>query len=359
MDIELLKRLCDARGIPGSEGEIRELAAAALEPLVDELRVDPLGNLIGIRRGSGPRVMVAAHMDEIGFRVSHIDDNGFLRLMSVGGNRVDALASQRVVVSDRDAIRGVLFLEASVVRKRNEPGEKQAPRMEDYYVDVGLNREEAMRFVRVGDMVTMDRDMIELGEGFSGKSMDDRVGVFVVIEALRSLASHGAEICVVGTVQEELGCRGAKVAAYGLCPDVAVAVDVCSAEGVPGAKDYKDSCALGKGVALTIVDQGTISDRRLVAFVTQVAEESLIPYQIHMGARGGTDARDIHQALAGVPTMSLSIPTRYVHSCSELVYRADVEATIALLARFLEKAHETTFGFGERLNSGTAASDCQ
>jgi putative aminopeptidase FrvX len=350
MDLQLLKKLCDVPGIPGREEQVRALTAETLEPLVDRLYVDNLGNLIGVRKGEGLKVMLSGHMDEIGFMVNHIDEQGFLRLLDLGGNMADAMEGQRVIVGGKEPLVGVLFRERGALRRLGTEEEKrQPPRTQEFFVDLGLPKEKLAELVSVGDPVTMDRETIEMGDMVCGKAMDDRVGVFVMIEALRKLSAHEAEIFAVGSVQEEQGCRGAKVAAYGLSPDVGVALDVAPALDFPGVKEHEQVARLGKGAAISVKDNMTLSDVRLVAFLQGIAEEEGIPYQKILLPFGGTDAGTIHLTRAGIPSVTISIPCRYGHTGVEVVHKGDVEACSDLLARFLERAHKGKFGESEEL----------
>jgi len=345
MEIGLLKRLCDAPGVSGAEDEVRVIAAEALGPLVDELSVDPMGNLIGIRHGTGPKVMVAAHLDEIGFRVSHVDDKGFLRLMGVGGQWLETIENQRVVVNGRRRLPGVLFREGGWLRADALSSSDTGPRkMDDYYVDLGLPREKVVEWVEIGDPVTMDRHAVDMGDMVCAKALDDRAGVFAMIEALRKLGKHEAEIYAVGSVQEEVGCRGAKVAAYGLSPDVAIAIDVCPARDTPGFQEHEYIAALGKGVALTISDAGTIADQGLLGSLCQIAQDGGIVHQLLLAGAGSTDAREIHQVRAGIPSITLAIPARYTHSCTGLMHKGDLYTCAELVGGFLEDAHRFRFG---------------
>lgn len=349
MDTELLKALCDAPGIPGREQQVRALAAKAMKPLVDQLYVDDFGNLIGVKKGQGPKVMLSGHMDEIGFMVNHIDDKGFLRVVDAGGIRLSVLAGQRVIVHGKEVLPGVMSREGGWRRARGLDEEKNPARIEEFYVDIGIPKEQAEALVKIGDQVTMAVETIEMGNTVCGKAMDDRVGLFVMIEALRKLGSHEAEIYAVGSVQEEVGCRGAKVSAYRLDPDVAIALDVCPAQDIPGVKAHEHVTTLGKGAAIAVRDHGTIGDRKLVRFLEQIADEQNIPYQLQVTSRGGTDARDISQARAGTPATSISIPCRYVHTSLEVVHKDDVEASSNLLTCFLERAHDSKYGESEQV----------
>jgi len=341
INIDLLRRLCQAPGIASREDAVARVVAEELGPLVDEIRSDALGNVIATKRGQGgPRVMLAAHLDEIGFLVRHIEDAGFLRLHPVGGFDGRALFALRVRVHAREgSLRGVLGSEAKPIHLLK--GEKpEAPKVEDYFVDLGLPAETVKARVRVGDMVTMDRATEEVGDCVTSKALDDRAGVFVMVEALRHLRAHTAEIVAVATVQEEVGLRGATPAGYALEPDIVVAIDVTLALDVPGTQERDWITRVGGGAAIKIMDGSLICDPRLVDAFRAIAEREGIAHQMEILPAGGTDAGGVQRVRGGVPSFTLSIPTRYIHTVDELASASDLEACYTLLARFLEQAQD-------------------
>ena len=337
----LLKRLIETPGVPGREERQRGIAREELGSLTDEVRTDSLGSVIGTKRGRDDvRVMLAAHMDEIGFLVRHVDDKGFVRLQTLGGHDPANMVSQRVIVTTADGktLRGAL----QPARKpphlaRNE--EQKPPKAEDFYVDLGIPAEEVKKAVRVGDYVTMDRTLERVGGNYMGKAMDDRIGVFVMIEALRALREHEATIHAVATSQEEVGLRGAEASGSALAPTVVVALDVTLSLDVPGTQDENRITELGKGAALKIMDSHSISHPRLVEHFQRIAEREGITYQTEILPAGGTDAGGVQRLHGGIPAITLSVPCRYVHTPNEMVSEEDVQAAIDLLARYLEEAH--------------------
>ncbi len=347
IDFDLLKRLSETPGVPSREERIRAVIIEALRPLADEVRTDALGNAIARRRGrdgTGPtrRVMIAAHMDEIGFLVRHVDKDGFVRLQPVGGFDPKTLVAQRVQVhtSAGETLRGVLMPSGGKPPHLMTPGEQpKPPRIEDFFVDLGLSGEQARERVEIGDMVTLDRTAERAGDKIIAKAMDDRVGVFVMIEALRVLRHHDVEIVAVATAQEEVGLRGATTAAFGIEPDVGIALDVTLAVDTPGIEEPDRITHLGKGVGIKVMDSASISDPRLVRHLRDIARREGIPFQMEVLPRGGTDAGALQRARAGVPAVTLSVPARYVHTPNEMVAEADIEAAASLLARYLEEAH--------------------
>ena len=337
----LFKRLSETPGVPGREDRQREIAREELEDLTDEVRTDALGSVIGTKHGRDDvRVMVAAHMDEIGFFVRHIDDNGFIRLQPLGGHDPANMVSQRVIVTiaGGDSLRGALQPTRKPPHLQRE-GDRKVPKVEEFYVDLGMPADEVKEAVRVGDYATLDRTLEKVGGNYLGKAMDDRVGVFVMLEALRALGDHEATIHSVATSQEEVGLRGAKASGWALAPTVVIALDVTLAVDVPGTEEEGRITELGKGVALKIMDSYSISHPRLLEHFQRIAEREDIPHQTEILPFGGTDAAGVQRLHGGIPAITLSVPCRYVHTPNEMVSERDVQAAIDLLARYLEEAH--------------------
>lgn len=347
MNFDLLKRLCETPGIPGYEDRLRAILREELQPLVDELDTDVMGNVVGIKRGRAPRVMVAAHMDEIGFMVRYVDKNGFLRLQPLGGFDARMLVAQRVLVHTRSGqtLRGALMASTKPTHVLTEEERNRAPKLEQLFVDLGLPGEEVQELVEVGDMVTMDRTTEQLGENIISKSLDDRLSVYVMLEALRAVRRHEAEIMAVATTQEEVGLRGATTAAFALEPQIGIALDITLALDIPGIEEHEAITCLGKGAAIKLMDSSVISHPKLVRHFREIAEREKIPYQLEILPRGGTDAGAIQRARAGVITMTLSVPVRYVHTVNEMAAISDIEAAVTLLARYLEEAHTGDYSF--------------
>jgi len=341
LDLGLLKQLCETPGIAGREERVAAVVQQALAPLVDEIRRDPLGNVIAVKRGKGgPRVMIAAHMDEIGFIVRAIDDRGFIRLQPVGGFDPRVLPAQRVRVWTRagDGLLGAL--QATVKPPHlQQAGDDKSVTINDLFVDLGLPAEEVKARVEIGDMVTLDRPCEVLGPTVLSKALDDRVGIFVMIETLRTVKEHVAEIIAVATTQEEVGLRGAQVAAFGIDPDIGIALDTTIAGDVPGFEPEGTVTKLGAGVGIKVFDTSQLPNPALVQHLRSIADREGIPYQLEVLPRGGTDGGAIQRTRAGVPTTTLSVPSRYVHSVNEMAHRDDIAAAVQLLTRFLEEAH--------------------
>ncbi len=336
--MELLKRLSEAAGIPGHEGEIRRIISAALTGVVDEIEVDQLGNLIAHKHGTGPVVMIAAHMDEIGFIVSNIDkDTGFLRIHPLGGFDVKTLIAQRAVVHAKDGdLIGAIGSKPIHIMTAEE--RKKLPELKDLFVDLGLPAATVKQRVSIGDPVTLRQDFIELEQVVSGKALDDRAGVYIGIEAIKQAKNMSCDLYFVGTTQEEVGLRGARVAGFSVHPQIGIALDTTLAVDMPGVPESQRITSLGKGVAIKLTDSASISHPGLVNAMKRIATERGIPYQLEILPRGGTDAGAVQMAQEGVAVITLSLPSRYVHSVVETAHRDDLKAAIDLLAAFIEEA---------------------
>ena len=331
----LLKQLTETFGPSGYEENVRKLVQAEVKPLADEIKVDALGNLIARKKPTKAskdtrKIMIAAHMDEIGLMVSHVDENGFVRFTSLGGVFGKYVHGGRVRFLN--GAQGVIGYDR--FEKVHE-----APPLDKVYIDVGATGKKDCP-VKVGDVAAFDRPFAEMGNRLVAKSMDDRVGVLVAIETLRALKSTPHEVFFVFTTQEEVGSRGAITSAFGIEPDIAIAVDVTPTADTPNAR--KMEMVLGKGPCVKIKDAGGISDPRIVKWMLEVAEKNKIPHQREVLLFGGTDADRIQLTRAGVPAGCLSIPTRYVHSPSEMVDLTDVQNSVKLLTAILR----TPIGLG-------------
>jgi endoglucanase len=345
MNLELLSELCRTGGAPGREERIRAIVRREMKPLSDRVEVDRLGNLIAVRgprgrkggKGKPRRVMLSAHMDEISLMVTHVEESGFLRFTTLGGFDPKTLAAQRVVVHGRKDVIGLIGTKPSHIMSEDE--KKKVPPIESFFIDLGLPKAKVEKLVRVGDLVTRERDFVEVGDSVSTKSLDDRVGVFVMIEGVRKARAHGVEVLAVATTQEEIGIRGALVAAQHLQPDLGIALDVTLANDVPGARSSEAVTRLGRGTAIKIMDSSVVCDFRIVDALRDVAERKGIPHQLEVLPKGGTDTAAIQRAGQGAPAGCISIPCRYVHSVIEMCHKKDIQASIDLLAAFLAEAH--------------------
>lgn len=324
----LIKKLVEAVGPSGFEGAVRDLLRAEVEPLADEIRVDAMGNLIA-RKGSlgagGMRIMLAAHIDEIGVMVTHVDEKGFARFTSIGGVRTLNCVGGRVTFVN--GARGVIGME-----RPDDP--TRVPAMEQLYIDTGASSREDSP-VQVGDVAAFERPFLDLGNRLVAKSMDDRIAAAVLVETMRQIKSSPHELYFVFSTQEEVGTRGAITAAYALDPQLGISVDVTLVGDTP--KGVKMEVSLGKGPAVKVRDGGMIADPRLVRVMVQCAEKAGLPYQLEVLEGGTTDARAMQISRAGMPAGCVSIPCRYVHSPSEMVDLRDVENAVHLLAALLSQ----------------------
>ena len=322
----LVKKLVETAGPSGYESEIRAAIQSEVAGLANETRVDALGNLIAIKGLSdtgGRTVMLSAHMDEIGVIATHVDDDGFIRFTTIGGVRRQTCLGGRVrFLNGTQGVIGGDYFE-----DRNK-----LPAFEQMFIDVGAaSRAECP--VKVGDMATFDRPFTENNGRLVSKAMDDRIGVAILIETMRQLGETPHQAAFVFSVQEEVGLRGATTAAYGVDPDIGIAVDVTGTGDTP--KGMKMAVSLGKGPAIKVRDQGMLSDPRVVDWMVRTAEEFGIPYQLEVLELGTTDARAIQLSRAGVPTGCISIPCRYIHAPSEMVDYDDVQNAVRLLVALL------------------------
>jgi putative aminopeptidase FrvX len=342
MNIDLLRKLSETPAVSGREENMRAVVREAMGSLVDGMDVDVMGNLIGRKPGRGQRkLMIAAHMDEIGFYVKYIDDRGFLRLQTLGGFDPRQLFAQRVRVHTRrgEILRGVLSYTTKPTHMLTPEEAKESPKIDNFFVDIGMPGPAVRERVEVGDMVTMDRTLETCGGNIIGKSLDNRVGLYVMIEALRAARAHEVDVYAVATVQEEIGLRGAATSAYAINPDIGVALDTTLANDFPGPSDMDSVTKLGQGVGIKIMDASLISHPRLVDHFRDIARRENIPHQMEILPRGGTDGGAVQRARGGIASITLSVPTRYIHTVNEMVSQADVESAVALLARFIEEAH--------------------
>ncbi|WIG60384.1 MAG: peptidase M42 [Ktedonobacterales bacterium] len=349
VNVALLKRLSEMPGVAGREERVRALVVEELRPLVDDIRVDALGNVIAFKKGAGKgkerrRVMLAAHMDEIGFMVRYIDERGFLNVQPLGGFDPRVLVAQRVLVHTRggDTLRGV-FTPASKPIHLLADEKPAAPKLDEFYVDLGLPGERVRELVALGDSVTMDRTLERVGDNVIAKAMDDRSGVFTMIAALKQLGAHDVDIYAVATVQEEVGLRGAITSAFAVKPHVAIALDTTLAVDTPGMPENGAVTRLGKGVAIKVFDSSFIPNYKLVQHLRDLAEREAITHQLEVLPRGGTDAGAMQRADTGAAAITLSIPSRYVHTVNEMVNLGDLAAAATLLARYLEDAHTGSY----------------
>lgn len=339
LHLSLLKNICEIAGAPGFEKRVRDLVIQEVESLVDELSVDNLGNVIALKRGvnnpNGKKAMVAAHMDEIGFIVTHIDDNGFLRFHTLGGFDPKTLTAQRVIVHGKEDIVGVMGSKPIHVMTPEE--RNKVAKISDYFIDLGMSKEEVEKIVSVGDPITRERELIEMGNCVNCKSIDNRVSVFILIETLRKLKNQPYDVYGVFTVQEEVGLRGANVSAHTINPDFGFGLDTTIAFDLPGAQAHEKVTSLGAGAAIKIMDASTICDYRMVEFMKQTANSNAIKWQPEILTAGGTDTAGVQRmGKDGAISGAISIPTRHLHQVIEMADKDDIQACIDLLKACLQ-----------------------
>jgi tetrahedral aminopeptidase len=333
INTKLLAKICKTPGAPGFEKEVRNLVIEEVKNLVDDLQVDNLGNVYAIKKGKGDKkIMIGAHMDEIGFMVTHIDDKGFIRFHTLGGFDPKTLTAQRVIIHGKKDIIGVMASKPIHVMTPDE--RNKVAKLSDYFIDTGLSKEEIEKHIKIGDPITREREFIEMGDCVNSKSLDNRLAVFILIETLRKLKGKEVPYDIYGvfTVQEEVGIRGANVASMRINPDFGFGLDTTIAFDLPGAAAHEMITKLGEGTAIKIMDASTICDYRMVEFMKQTADKKKIKWQPEILTAGGTDTAGIQRMTEGGSIAgAVSIPTRHLHQVIEMAHKDDIQASIDLL----------------------------
>jgi endoglucanase len=338
--LKLLERLSNINGVSGDEGAVREIVLEKIKPLADEFNIDVLGNILVTKRGKGsnlPRVMLAAHMDEIGFMLTHDDGNGFFRFSPVGGMDERQLAGKPVIVGKKQ-VPGVIGTKAIHLVNKNELESKIG--IDNLRIDLGPDNSSK---AKIGDWATFATKFTRIGPSLRGKAMDDRLGVTTLITLLQN-PPQNIDIFAAFTVQEEVGLRGARVAGYAINPDMAFALDCTPAMDMPvwdGSENTLYRTKLDHGPAIYIADGATLSDPRLVKLLKTVGDAYNIPYQIRQPGGGGTDAGIIHKQRSGIPSISVSVPGRYLHTAAAIVRLNDWKNSVALLHATLSHIDNT------------------
>lgn len=346
MNVGLLSEICRVPGAPGYEQRIRERIIAELDGIVDSVEIDNMGNVIALKKGrsSEKKVVVAAHMDEISFMVTDVDKDGFIRFCPLGGYDPKTLTAQRVIVHGKEDVLGVMGAKPIHVLSPEE--RSKAPKLTDFFIDTGLPVEKVKDIVQVGDVITRERELVELGDCMNGKSLDNRVSVFILLEAIRDLGVPAYDTYAAFTVQEEVGIRGARAVGSYIKPDFGINLDVTMAYDLPGANDYEKVSSLGQGTAVKVLDGMTICDYRMVRFMESVAKKHKIKYQREILPAGGTDTAGIQRHGGGSSIAGgISIPTRYLHQVIEMVHKEDVQGTIDLLSACLDEMDSYDWSF--------------
>jgi endoglucanase len=341
----LLEKFSTASGISGYEKDVREILRKEIEPFSDSVRIDPMGNLIAEKKGGKPVIMIAAHMDEIGFVVKHIDDNGFIYFVTVGGFFNQTLLNQRVIVhGKKQDLTGVIGSKPPHMLKEEE--RKKVVEIDEMFIDIGAkNRKDAEKLgVEIGLPITVDRDFKILANNLvTGKAFDNRAGLVILVEAMKRLSKKKikATVCAVGTVQEEVGLKGARTSAFAIDPDLAIAVDLTFAGDSPGIDKKELETAIGKGAVITILEalgRGVIVPEKVVEWLKNTAKKNKIKYQLDVSKiLGVTDGAVINLTKKGIPTGVVSVPARYIHSPVELIGLEDLESAIKLIVEAVSK----------------------
>jgi len=338
---ETLEKLSNACGVTGREEEVRNLMKKFLKPYVDEVKEDKLGNVIGIKQGkkNAPKVMLAAHMDEIGLLIKTISKEGFLRFAKMGGIDDRILLAQKVIVyTEKGALHGIIGSKPPHIQKEDE--RKKVITYDDLFIDIGArNLEEAKKMgVKIGNPIGFDIKFVKVGKNIViGKAFDDRVGCAVMVEAMKRLKKTDCTVYAVGTIQEEVGLRGATTAAFGIYPDIGIALDVTIAGDVPGVKETEAPIRMRKGPSIEVADAGLITHPKVLSLLIDVAEKNKIPYQLETGLPGATDAARISLTREGVPCGVISVPTRYIHSPASMLCLDDAEKTVKLVVAVIQE----------------------
>ncbi|OYT56060.1 MAG: hypothetical protein B6U76_04515 [Desulfurococcales archaeon ex4484_217_2] len=335
--IDVLRNLSLTLGPPGFEDRVREFVYKEVKPHADEIIIDTLGNLI-VRKGDGkPIIMLDAHMDEVGFIVKHIMENGFIKITNLGGiNTLNVIGKNLVLMGRKGDITGIIGTIPPHMLKHAD-SQKTIPSIEDLFVDIGASSEEEVRDMGIekGTPLTFAPFFEEWSKHVIGKAFDDRIGCAIMVEVIKNIDVTKGSIYFVFSVQEEVGLRGATIASYRIKPDVAIALEGTIAMDVPNIPEENYITVVGKGPAIRVMDATILANRKLVDFLRRTAEKYDIPYQLQLSPHSGTDAGRIQLAREGVPVTAVSVPSRYIHSPLSLAYKEDIKYTVSLIENFL------------------------
>lgn len=330
LDYELLEKLCTANGISGDEGRVRQIILDEIKPYASEITIDRMGNVIVFKKGEKPaecRLMISAHMDEVGFIVTDITDKGFLKIAPVGGINRCAACGKQVTVGEEN-IFGVIGIKPVHLTKGDE--RKKNPPIDELMADIGADsKKQAENHVKLGDSVCFDAPYEHKNGRIISKALDDRFGCLVLIEMIKSNLPYDMTFCF--TVQEEVGLRGAKAAAYTADPDCAIVVEATTAADVPFSEGEKRVCRVGEGAVVSFMDRATIYDRKLYQAAMNTAKRLGVKAQTKTMIAGGNDAGAIHCSRGGVRTVAVSVPCRYLHGISALISTEDAESVYAVV----------------------------
>ncbi len=336
IDYQLFKKLCEARSVSGDEGCVRDIILSEIKDHADKITIDNLGNIIVFKKGKKPaknKLMISAHMDEVGLMITDITSEGYLKFDEIGGIDRRVLLGERVCIG-RDSVLGVIGVKPIHLTKRDES--ESVPEISDMYIDIGAeSREEAEKYVSLGDSASFASGFFDNGYTINSKAIDDRFGCLVLIGIIKSELEYDAYFTFV--VQEEVGLRGAKVAAYSVDPDYAIVVETTTAADIPEVDSSKQVCNLGRGAVISVMDRRTIYDKELVALAFDRAEKLGIKAQYKRAVAGGNDSGEIHKSRGGVRTLAVSLACRYLHSPSCVADKSDCESVSVLVSDLCEQ----------------------
>lgn len=334
MNIKLLKQLCETPGLPGAEDAVKKLVHKEFSKLTKEVHEDALGNIIAHIPGKGPKLVLDAHTDEVGFMVHYIDKRGFVRVTPLGGMDPRVFYGQRLVIHGKKTLTGMVGAVPPHISKNGN--NKEVPEIEDCVVDLGLKADKVHKLVSIGDVVSFYPPFEETEDAIISKAIDNRVGIFVMLEALRKKPKLGCDLYLTATVQEEVGLRGARVIVPVIEPDFVIALEGTVAMDLPGISEHKTLANVEKGPEIRLSDRFLVAHRPFSYYMMDVAKKKKIPYQITVKKAGSTNATAMQVTGKGSRAAVVSVPTRYLHSPSSIAYKSDIEDTIKLIYHIIE-----------------------
>lgn len=339
MDYALLKRLSETAGISGREEAIRDILSEQFARLKLQCTSDAMGNLVAVKPGEGPRVALVAHMDEVGFLVSKIEKEGFLRVLPVGGIDPQVFYAQKVTIHGRKDLTGVVGSIPPHLRKGDKNSTKAPLPIAEGFIDLGLPAEEVSKLVSIGDPVTFATKSWDTQTAYFGKALDDRLGLFIMLTVLEKLAKVDCDLVLIASTQEEYGLRGVGPALFKAAPQIALILEGTVASDTPGLKlpDNITPTRQSKGPEIRLTDKRMVADRRLADFLSQIAREKNLPHQLVAKDTGATDAAAAQLVASGIIAGAVSVPTRYIHAPISMAQKEDIAHTAALVSAFLEK----------------------
>ncbi len=334
MNIKLLKLLCETPGLPGAEEPVKKIIKKEFEKLTKEVSEDVLGNIIAHVPGKGPKVVIDAHTDEVGFMVNHIDKRGFVRVTPLGGMDPRVFYGQRLIIYGKKPLVGMVGAVPPHISKSGN--NKEVPEIEDCVVDLGLRAEKVHKLVSIGDVVSFYPPFEETEDAIISKAIDNRVGLFVMLEALRKKPKLNCDLYLTATVQEEAGLRGARIIVPVIEPDFVLALEGTVAMDLPGIAENKTLANIEKGPEIRLLDRFLVAHRPFSYFIMDIAKKKKIPYQVTVKNAGSTNATAMQVTGKGSRAAVVSVPTRYLHSPSSIAYKTDIEDTIKLIYHIIE-----------------------